>query len=280
MPAPALTVVTVSLPERRALLEEQAAALRRQTLGPTDLEWVVCLNGGAAPGAAAPRGPERTVTLTSDARLAAGAARNLCVARASASVLLFLDDDCLPCPEVARAHLAAHRAGAAAAVGGIDFDDGGAVSRWRPRRARYWHLNGANGSVDAALFRTVGGFDETLAGYGGEDLELGFRLHAAGARFAAVPEAVVVHRGPDPRGGRDLAKARSAGANAARMALRHPPLRWRVGLHPLQVALKRALLDAGLGGVLERLGGGSAGYERAYLEGAAAARPGGTEEAV
>jgi glycosyltransferase involved in cell wall biosynthesis len=267
---PYISVLTVAGGRPEALLRK-AGALAQQTLEPERFEWVVCLNGGDDGSAGPLQAMELPFSLklfeTSE-RLPAGAARNACAARTCGSILLFSDDDCLPAPHTLAAHVAEQERGLCAAVGGIDFDDGGRIDRWRPSRVGFWNLNGANSSVPAVAFREVGGFDEELAGYGGEDLELGYRLTRAGLPFRALPEATAVHLGPDPRAGADLGKARAAGANAARLAQRHPPLRWRVGLHPLQVATKRLLFATGLGAWLHRLGGGSVAYERAYLEGA------------
>ncbi len=278
MACPYLSVLTVSS-GRRGLLLRQAEALRAQSLPPERFEWVVCLNGpGGGPDAADEVDAARLEALELPfalklvelpQRLPAGAARNACAQRTCGSILLFSDDDCSPAPDALARHVARQEAGLCVSVGGIDFEDGGTVRRWRPRRAAYWHLNGANCAVAGVHFRAVGGFDEQLAGYGGEDLELGYRLARAGVPFRALPNAVTVHLGPDPRAGGDADKARAAGANAARLARRHPRLRWRLGLHPLQVAAKRALLGAGLGRVLEALGAGSPGYEGGYLDGAA-----------
>jgi len=267
---PYISVLTVST-GRRGLLLEKAEALRAQTLPPERFEWVVCLNGGddgSADALDALRLPFTLRLFETDERLPAGKARNLCAQRTCGSILLFSDDDCLPAPDSLSLHVACQEEGLCAAVGGIDFRSGAALRRWRPARARYWLLNGANSAVPGVHFRTVGGFDESLSGYGGEDLELGYRLALAGVRFRALPESVTVHVGPDPRAGADEGKGRAAGANAGRVLRLHPELRWRLGLHPLQVASKRMLLGVGLGGVLTALGAGSRAYERAYLDGA------------
>lgn len=270
MACPYISVLTVAGGRQEALLRK-AEALAGQTLAPERFEWVVCMNGGDDGSRARLQAMGLTFSLKvfeTAERLPAGVARNACAERTCGSILLFSDDDCLPAPGTLAAHVAEQERGLCAAVGGIDFDDGGRVERWRPTRVGYWNLNGANSSVPGLTFRAVGGFDEELAGYGGEDLELGYRLARAGLPFRALPGATAVHLGPDPRAGADPGKARAAGANAARLARRHPALRWRVGLHPVQVAAKHLLFAAGLGGWLGRLGGGSVAYERAYLDGA------------
>ncbi|MEJ2359654.1 MAG: glycosyltransferase [Deinococcales bacterium] len=270
MPCPYISVLTVAGGRPRAL-RRKADALAAQTLVPERFEWVVCLNGGddgSAADLAALELPFSLKLFETDERLPAGAARNACAERTCGSILLFSDDDCLPAPDALARHVAEQEKGLCAAIGSVAFEADGERRWWRPARVGFWNLNGANSSVPAVAFRQVGGFDEELVGYGGEDLELGYRLARAGLTFRALPSASVVHLGPDPRWGADLAKARAAGANAARLVERHPRLRWRLGLHPLQVAGKRLVFGFGLGGWFQRLGGASVAYERAYLEGA------------
>lgn len=270
MPCPYISVLTVAGGRPREL-RRKADALVAQTLAPERFEWVVCLNGGDDGSAAALAALELPFSLelfVTDERLPPGTARNACAQRTCGSILLFSDDDCLPAPDALELHVAEQEKGLCAAIGSVAFEAGGERRWWRPARVGFWNLNGANSSVPAVTFRQVGGFDGGLVGYGGEDLELGYRLARAGLPFRALPSASAVHLGPDPRRGGDLAKARAAGANAARLAELHPALRWRLGLHPLQVAAKRLAFGVGLGAWFERLGGGSVAYERAYLEGA------------
>ena len=50
-----------------------------------------------------------------------------------------------------------------------------------------------NSSVRKTLLNHVGLFDEDFKTYGGEDLELGVRLHLSGAHFFHLPEALSHH---------------------------------------------------------------------------------------
>ncbi len=270
MPCPYISVLTVAGGRPREL-RRKADAMAAQTLAPERFEWVVCLNGGDDGSGAALAALELPFSLKvfeTEERLSAAAARNLCAQRTCGSILLFSDDDCLPAPDALERHVAAQEEGLCVAIGSVAFEAAGERRWWRPSRVGYWNLNGANSSVPGVAFRQIGGFDEGLVGYGGEDLELGYRLARAGLPFRALPSATAVHLGPDPRQGGDLAKARAAGANAARMVARHPALRWRLGVHPVQVTVKRWMFAVGLGPWFQRLGGGSVAYERAYLEGA------------
>jgi glycosyltransferase involved in cell wall biosynthesis len=50
-----------------------------------------------------------------------------------------------------------------------------------------------NVSAVTAQVRAVGGFDETFTSWGGEDIDLGYRLHRAGASFALNRDAIAIH---------------------------------------------------------------------------------------
>jgi len=58
-----------------------------------------------------------------------------------------------------------------------------------------WITGGAgNLSVQRKLLEVVGGFDENFHGWGLEDLELEYRLHHAGARFAFITRVTAYHQ--------------------------------------------------------------------------------------
>jgi glycosyltransferase involved in cell wall biosynthesis len=50
-----------------------------------------------------------------------------------------------------------------------------------------------NISLPRGLFERTGGFDPSFLFYGGEDLDLGIRLHQAGAKFIFLPGAISYH---------------------------------------------------------------------------------------
>ena len=54
----------------------------------------------------------------------------------------------------------------------------------------YWTCNV---SAPTALLREIGGFDEAFRTWGGEDVDLAYRLHRAGARFVLGREAAGIH---------------------------------------------------------------------------------------
>lgn len=79
----------------------------------------------------------------------------------------------------------------------------------------YWTCNA---SADTALLRRVGGFDEAFRSWGTEDIELGYRLFRAGARFELVRDARAIHH-PHPKALED--NRRSQAGNLRYMASKH-----------------------------------------------------------
>lgn len=135
------------------------------------------------------------------------AARNAGLAVVESPLVIFLDDDMRPQDGFVRAYVEAmeqeHRA---VGLGHVVFDP----DIPRDRLTVYLETRGIaklapddpipfryfltyNSAVPTELLRRVGGFDGRLQVWGGEDLELGWRLHKAGARFVRVPEARAYH---------------------------------------------------------------------------------------
>ncbi|MEU1756010.1 glycosyltransferase [Micromonospora matsumotoense] len=166
----------------------------------------------------------------------AAAARNAGARLATAPVLVFVDSGILPGPDFLSSHLEAHTAGSAAVIGytfgyrpgdptpglaaalqttpvaevvrrygdaatfldirhrafeRFAFDLDRTIVPWQ----WFWSLNC---SVPADAFRAVGEFDESFRSWGGEDLELGFRLFRHGLRFQVNRDAWAVDV-PHPR---------------------------------------------------------------------------------
>ena len=199
------------------------------------------------------------------------AARNAALALAEGDVVYLSDDDCVP----AEGTLAAHVDGVASAeppgvatVGGLAFEAASGESELRsPARVGWWQFTGANSAAPLSALREGGGFDESLEGYGVEDVLLGYRLSELGLRFVALPDALAVHVGPEPMSGHDLDKPESAGRNAARVASARPELAFRLGVSLPLLVCKRALLPP-----LAWAFGGRLAAELAYARGAWQAR--------
>lgn len=270
--APELSVITVTH-ARRELVLEKAETLRRQTLDPNAFEWVVLVHEdvddtGDALRAFAREGPPFAVRIETRDRLRSiGAARGEAVAASRGDTLVFSDDDCLAAPDLLERHQACQRSAPGVWLAPVTFRSEAGEERWVPAPA-WWQLNGANASLPAAAYRAVGGFDDEIEGYGGEDLLLGYRLHGAGVPFRVCPDAVVVHVGPNPVAAAEPDKARQAGANAVRIARRYPELAFRLGVSPWLMTLKALVYDAPWTPVMARWGGGRFRYERAYYRGA------------
>jgi glycosyltransferase involved in cell wall biosynthesis len=143
------------------------------------------------------------------------AARNLGAQQARGSLLIFLDDDIVPCPDFIAAHVRVHsNSGQSIGVGNLKFVTHGAQAcagiRFQMAAAQAYAAGllerGAvscgpfdfmtgNFSIQRQLFFDLGGFDETFDPYGGEELDLALRLDYRGANFVFAPEAFGVHYG-------------------------------------------------------------------------------------
>ena len=157
------------------------------------------------------------------------AVRNAGARLASSPVLAFLDCGTLAGPDFVRSHLAAHAGHDRRAVLGYCFgyqppldeipglagviaelEPEAVVQRYRDdpdfldlRRGAFERVGsdvdplavpwiffyGLNCSVSAGAFWQVGGFDESFRTWGGEDMELGYRLFHGGVPIAASHEA-------------------------------------------------------------------------------------------
>lgn len=209
---------------RPRLLARCLAALAAQTAG--SRAEVICVDDGSADHGATARvlaAHPRVRALTQAANRGPAAARNRALGAAKAPLVLFLDDDVVAPPDLVERHLAVHAAHAAA--GGEDGGDAtlGVLGRvaWHPAlrvtpfmrwldgsglqfgydtwlRAGpvfppYTAFYTANLSMPLALLERVGGFDERFPHPAWEDMELAWRLTAAGFRLAYHPEVVGWH---------------------------------------------------------------------------------------
>ncbi len=201
------------------------------------VEIVIVDDGSAAPPTVpdevARSGIDVTVIRQPDLGFRAAAARNLGARTSSGTVLVFLD--CDMCPIDDAVDVLAQRAGESPncmTVGRrihVDLDgiagtalaeilDAGSYRtdlvqfddpQWladlyrrthdlsRPDERSYQGVISACMSISRRLFDELGGFDETIVGYGGEDWDLAYRAYTAGVEFAHEPMARFLHNGPD-----------------------------------------------------------------------------------
>ena len=133
--------------------------------------------------------------------------RNTALRVASGEIVVFLDSDMIVGTNFLRAHAQRHQNHAEAVfVGNVRF----ASEIPNTSLTRYIEGRGVhrvdedkpipfncfvtgNSSVRRSTLLRVGFFDEDLTAYGGEDLELGYRLHLAGIPLYYAPEALSYH---------------------------------------------------------------------------------------
>jgi GT2 family glycosyltransferase len=195
----------------------------------------------------------------SDGRGAAHA-RNRGAALATAPVLVFSDDDVVGRSGWLAGNVRAHREPGVVGLSPLVRPAHLTSGATRGTRVGWWACGGGSISLRRELFHAVGGYDESFSRYGGEDPELGYRLWRAGARFEALGHAVAEHW--DEHHEREFErKAQDAAHAHVRVWQRHGDDRiaWALGVHPLAVAVKRAVLAVAPAGVGR--------WERAYLQG-------------
>jgi N-acetylglucosaminyl-diphospho-decaprenol L-rhamnosyltransferase len=227
---PCVAVVTI-LRGRHDHLLRQLWGLRRQTVAP-DLHVVVAMDDPAVEALLAeddvPWATEVVHVPCPGGRLPLAAARNAGVAAAAArgvEVVVLLDVDCIPSPQVVERYtsvLHGRRARGAerpvVACGEVRYLDAATTAvpleslTWarleqggRPHPARrmpsgvrevsdlrlFWSLSFA---TTPQAWVAVGGFDEGYLGYGGEDTDFGQRLGAADGTMLWLGGAVAFHQ--------------------------------------------------------------------------------------
>jgi GT2 family glycosyltransferase/peptidoglycan/xylan/chitin deacetylase (PgdA/CDA1 family) len=248
-----LTRFSIVVPtyERRELVTRSVGALDRQVL--RDFEVLVVVDGSRDGSAAALEAlsvgfPLTVVEQPNEGR---AAAVNAGAARAAGELLLFLDDDMRADPQMLAVHDRAHRDGADVVMGHLPLDPDSppnllsfGVGLWTEERRRRLTAPGAEIgladmltgqlSVSRADFEELGGFDVgfTREGlFGGEDLDLGYRLIKAGCKLVFEPEAISYqHYEVDPR--EYLKRSRETGRSDRELVAKHPELAGEVAAGP------------------------------------------------
>ncbi len=248
--------------ERRDSLVRLLDALAAQTHSTGDFEVLVVDDGstdGTREWLAAARTPYHLRPLA-QAHRGPGAARNLGVAEAAGSIVVFFDDDVIPEPDAITEHVAAHRTRPDTVVIGpmlppegrrrpawIRWEEARLLEQYRAMLAGEYECTPrqfftANASIERRRFLDAGGFDPAFAR--AEDVELGYRLRDLGSAFAFELRARVTHyprrtfaswqRTPYQYGRGDVAMHRDKGHQALSLAFLEFHNR-----HPLNRALAR-----------------------------------------
>jgi len=162
--------------------------------------------------------------LESQIKPSAQAARNKAARESQADILLFLDDDVDPEPDLIRAHLENYQDPTIDAVAGFYLEPGDRETRearktiwWRPltllekcpasfnQRVDSPLWPSCNGSIRREVFLKLGGFDENYRYTLLDDTDLAVRMQKSGCRCVHDPKARLFHR-KEPTGGNRPAK--------------------------------------------------------------------------
>ena len=205
--------VSVIIPtyQRRASLERVLGGLAGQEWDRDRLEVLVISDGSQDGSIEIARGypmPFPILALEQPNRGPA-AARNLGLAHATGPLVLFLDDDVVPAPQLVAEHVRAHAERSNRVVMGplLEPEDEPLLpwvrweartlaaqyeameaGRWRPTP---WQFYTGNASVGLEWLRAAGGFDPAYKR--AEDIHLAFRLEKLGCEFVFNPRAAGAH---------------------------------------------------------------------------------------
>jgi glycosyltransferase involved in cell wall biosynthesis len=201
---PELSVIVPSI--GRPAIARCLAALATQE-AETPFEIVVVDDGPAERDPLVVDGPR--VRVIDGGGRGAAAARNAGARAARGDVLLFLDDDLVPAPDLVRRHLAHHDGGADRIVigqcpprpPGSGLTDRAAALWWHDRfremaesaALTFTDVLSGNTSIRRARFLGLGGFEDGLGVLRREDWHWGIRSLEAGVAVAFDPDAIAVH---------------------------------------------------------------------------------------
>ena len=229
-PAAAVSVIIPSYRTPADVLARTLAALERQTY-PRELFEVVIVDDGAEPPLARPQTPLPVKVVRQERRgFGLARARNTGVRAAAGEIILFLDGDLLAEADWMRAHARWHHAVAdALTIGLVAHVDTGDIDaqavRARPGSLKdllagrpveppwveshlrmtndltsrdddmFRMVSGGNCGIRREFYQRIGGCDESFAGWGGEDVEFGYRAYTRGGLLIPVRDAFAWHQG-------------------------------------------------------------------------------------
>jgi glycosyltransferase involved in cell wall biosynthesis len=232
MTGPSFSVIVPTFQRRDIVLETVSALAELNYQG--DVEIVVVVDGstdGTAEALAHLRCKVR-LHIVEQQNGGLAAARNRGAAVASKDILLFLDDDMTPAPDMLEEHAGRYREGADAVVGmftePVLFTSVPYQSEPKPGGlvTSAFEVLGGHLSVRADAFRAVGGFDQSFTAngsYGYEDFDFGQRLLQ---RFVVrQSRKPVSHHRKHVTPREFVRRARTCAKNEVYLATKHPHLR-------------------------------------------------------
>jgi glycosyltransferase involved in cell wall biosynthesis len=202
--------------DRCSLLLCVLEALSNQTADPKSYEVIVVADGCQDNTVAAVKKfpASYRLTLIEQASSGPARARNQGAKEASAPLLMFLDDDIEPAPNLIESHLEANKRQPDGIILGYfpfipDLKENDLLSignkLWwsqlfsnqmkRDYRFTFLDFITANLSIPRHLFAEVGGFDEDFSAATTEDSELGLRLLKRRLSFNIIRESISIHNG-------------------------------------------------------------------------------------
>lgn len=207
------TQVSVILPtyNRVQRLAQVLLGLERQTVSLNDFE-VIVVSDGSTDGTDAflktLQTPLKLVAVTQENQGPA-VARNTGVQRATSELILFIDDDVVPAPELLSEHLRMHGGQNNIVVLGpmlsppgvklapwVEWEQEMLMKQYVAMQKGYWEPTArqfytGNTSIRRQAVLDAGGFDSRFRR--AEDVELAYRLARQGLRFVFNPQAVGFH---------------------------------------------------------------------------------------
>lgn len=240
MTSPVASIIVPSY-RGRDRLSELLDSLASQQAGTPPFEVVVVVDGvddgSAALVAAETRIDARAIQLPHNRGRVT--ALNSGFEAAVGDVLIRCDDDLVVPPSFVSAHVALHGdpdrpVGGAGLTRDVHTDSpyarayGRDAARQsfahasRQRAEERWRHWAANCSITRATWERIGPYDTAYRAYGWEDVDYGYRLHAAGIPLVPVPGAEADHCGPARTAAARTRKAFEAGSARALFRRLHP----------------------------------------------------------
>ncbi|MBI4320708.1 MAG: glycosyltransferase [Chloroflexi bacterium] len=204
--------VVIPTHNRKELLQQVLLALAGQSYAQDHYEVVVVVDGSEDGTIDMLRQIEVPYGLRwmCQERRGVARSRNAGAACAQGEIILFLDDDVIPVPDLLAEHARHHHDEKAVVIGRLSPAVGSKRPGWarweeqlldrhfrtldeKRRKVVGRHVYSGNFSVRKSHFVAIGGFDETLPR--AEDIDLGYRLEQRGLHFYFSPRANGIHCG-------------------------------------------------------------------------------------